>query len=266
MIVLKDYIDKESSSTTISYVPTYSNRGTLAKKYVNQILADHPEYYNFIKLICEYPLIKWGEKSRKKINLAHHQIESSYFGIDGEEFIERQKEHLKLCDTIIDFIEGCINKSNSKDVLYSIHGYKTESISTYKVNEYYKEALLDLCINGYKDFKYIEEKIKNGHVPEDDDIAFVYRKADLLLRMRSILDNGKTLAYKETVELLDLCINCLDTYYLQDPYLKDIARLYSLGDKEKQICEKTGKSRSFVRNMKSEAAKAIAYIIWGYVV
>ena len=41
--------------------------------------------------------------------------------------------------------------------------------------------------------------------------------------------------------------------------------LYSHGYKELRIAEMSGKSRSYVRNMKEEAARALSYIIWGYI-
>ena len=105
MINLEEYINRESTASYIKWVPSYSSHGTLAKKYINEILEDNPEYYEFAKAVAEYPVIKWGKISREKIALDPNQIRSDYFGIEGEEFAKKQKENLLFCNTLIEFIE-----------------------------------------------------------------------------------------------------------------------------------------------------------------
>ena len=162
-----------------------------------------------------------------------------------------------------DFIEKAINGSVDRELLWSVHKYRAEDVSTYKINTYYKTAFENLCKANYKAFNdligdYAEEK------PDDDDILFVYRKADILLRLRSVLEKRDTFAYQDTIECIDRCIACFDSYYLKDPKFRKVISLYSQGFRETRIAELSGKSRSYIRNMKEEAARALSYIIWGY--
>lgn len=264
-IDLQDYINRESSSSLLERVPSYSAHGTLAKKYINEILETNMEYRGFARAVAEYPVMKWGKLSREKIMLDPRQIKTVYFGIEGSEFVEKQKRHLLFCDRIIGFIEKVINGSVDRELLWSVHKYRAEDVSTYKINTYYKTAFENLCKANYKAFNdligdYAEEK------PDDDDILFVYRKADILLRLRSVLEKRDTFAYQDTIECIDRCIACFDSYYLKDPKFRKVISLYSQGFRETRIAELSGKSRSYIRNMKEEAARALSYIIWGYCV
>ena len=56
------------------------------------------EYRGFARAVAEYPVMKWGKLSREKIMLDPRQIKTVYFGIEGSEFVEKQKRHLLFCD------------------------------------------------------------------------------------------------------------------------------------------------------------------------
>ena len=104
----------------------------------------------------------------------------------------------------------------------------------------------------------------------DDDIQFVYHKANYLMRLFRMIDSlasenpGPGINYRRAADSIDSCISCLDSYYLQDKNIRRVAHYYSRGYTEPQICDAIGKSRTYVRNAISESSKAIAYIIWGY--
>ena len=264
MIDLQDYINRESSSFLLERVPSYSSHGTLARKYINEVLETNADYHDFARAVAEYPVMKWGKLSREKILLDPRRIKTGYFGIEGSDFVEKQMRQLLFCDRIIGFVEKAINSSGDKDILWSVHKYRAGDVSTYKINTYYKSAFEDLCKANYKAFNdligdYSAEK------PDDDEILFVYRKADILLRLRSVLEKRDTFAYQETIECIDRCIACFDSYYLKDPKFRKVISLYSQGFRETKIAELSGKSRSYIRNMKEEAARALSYIIWGYI-
>ncbi len=264
MIDLQDYINKESSSVLLTRVPSYSSHGTLARKYINEVLEVNPEYHDFARMVGEYPLIKWGKASREKIMLDPERIKTGYFGIEGEEFTEKQKQRLLFCDKIINFVEKAINDSANAALLWSIHRYKAKDVSTYKINTHYKSAFTGLCKDNYRTFSNLINDYE-AEKPEDDDVMFVYHKADILLRLRFVLEKKDTLAYQDTIDCIDRCIACFDSYYLKDPKFRKVISLYSQGFKETRIAELSGKSRSYIRNMKEEAARALSYIIWGFI-
>ena len=226
MINLEEYINRESASSYIQWVPSYSSHGTLAKKYINEILEENPEYYEFGKAVAEYPVIKWGMLSRERIALDPKLITTEFFGIEGEEFAEKQKENLLFCNAVIDFVEKAINSSENKVLLWSVHKFKAEDVSTYRINTYYRTAFEKLCEDNFREFLDLIDK-RADRTPEDDDILFVYRKADLLLRLRSVLEASDSFAYQDTVDCIDRCITCFDTYYLKDPKFKKVISLYS---------------------------------------
>ncbi len=263
-IDLQEYINRESSSTFLNRVPSYSAHEKLAKKYINETLAENKDYFSFAKAVAEYPVMKWGKISREKISLDRRNFSTGYFGIEGEEFARRQKQNHVFCDRIIDYIENAIDSSKDTDILWSVHGYKADEISTYRINNYYKPAFKKLCEDNYRKFNSIINE-SSLIKPEDDDILFVYHKADLLLRLRSVLEKSEVMDYQDTIDCIDRCIACFDSYYLKDPKFRRVISLYSQGFKEYKIAEIAGKSRSYIRNLKEEAVRALSYIIWGFV-
>ena len=263
-IDLQEYINRESSSAFLKRVPSYSAHETLARKYINETLAKNKDYFGFAKAVAEYPVMKWGKISRERISLDQRHISTGYFGIEGEEFAQKQRQNHVFCDRIIDFVEKAINKSENSPILWSVHDYKAEGVSTYKINAYYRPAFEDLCEKNYREFNSLVEETA-PETPEDDDVLFVYHKADILLRLKSVLEKSEVTDYQDTIDCIDRCISCFDSYYLKDPKFKKVISLYSQGFKEYRIAELTGKSRSYIRNMKEEAARALSYIIWGYV-
>lgn len=264
MIDLQEYTNRGSSSSFIQWVPSYSPHGVLARKHIKRILENSPEYYGFAKAVAEYPVIKWGKISRERIALDPERIVSDYFGIEGKEFAEKQKENLLFCNMVIEFVEKAINQSGYRTLLWSVHSYEAEGASTYMINTHYRSAFEDLCKDNHREFLDLIND-RGIEKPEDDDILFVYRKADLLLRLRSVLEESDNMTFQDTIICIDRCISCFDTYYLKDPIFRKVALLYSLGFKETRIAELSGKSRSCIRNMKNEAARAISYIIWGFI-
>ena len=276
MIRLEKYIAKESGAENIVSVPTYSSHATLAKRYINDILTDHSEYQHLINAIVSYPVQKWADLCREKINIDAASIGSALetesdevFGIKDGSYLRNQQARLQTSASVIEFIENKV-LTPDQSILLAIHGYKKKDISKFLMKKHYKNDLLQACDKNYADYEQLHQTIINEYSVLDDDIQFVYHKANYLMRLFRMIDNlasenpGLGINYRRAADSIDSCISCLDSYYLQDKNIRKVAHYYSRGYTEPQICDAIGKSRTYVRNAISESSKAIVSIIWGY--
>lgn len=274
MIVLEDYIRSSVDVISIDHIPTYSRHSTLTKRLINKILLDHPEYYALINALAAYPAQKWAFAVRKKIGIDPYSIrdsimsqDGSFFGMRSEKWLQSQENKLKLSDEMMEFMAKVISSSRS-DAIKAVHGYRCEDVSEYIMKTYYINDLLDLCSKNIGSFTKLKEKIEKEISLLEDDIRFVAYDPDWLMKLKPLLKGSSNdrgdVDYQKAIAKLDACIKCLDSYYLKDLKMKEVAGLYSDGKKETEICRITGKSRTYVRNAVAESAKAISYIIWGY--
>ena len=276
MINLDDYIENSVNSIEIKQVPTYSIHGVQTKKLINELLSKNPEYYELMKALVLYPAQKWASESREKVGLDNKTIMnallsdcSDFFGIhNNKSLIEKQAKIIDRSEAILAYIEDTLDHAKGKDYLLPIHGYKELDISKFLISHHYKNALADYCEDNYLLFSKIVRTDISDLSPEDDDIDYVFRRADLLLRLRSVLSNEEESKhrtdYKKTIDLIDACIDCLDSYWLRNPKFKEVVVLYSKGYKEIEIADKVSKSRTYVRRMIAEGSTAISFILWGY--
>ena len=276
MIHLEDYINKETGKQSVLSIPTYSCHATLAKRYINDILVDHPEYHNMINAIISYPVQKWADLCRENINLDMASIEvamksegDDVFGIRDGAFLKNQRTRLLTSASIVSFVEEKV-LTPDQNILLAVHGYKEKDISKYLMKKHYKTDFLQVCNKYSKEYEHLSQAIVNEYSVLDDDIQFVYHKANYLIRLRHVIesmaleDTGSSINHKRAADCIDSCISCLDSYYLQDKNIRKVAHYYSRGYRELEICGIIGKSRTYVRNAISESSRAIAYIIWGY--
>ena len=271
---ISDFISRTAEDNQIQSIPTYSSHATLAKRYVNECLLEHPEYTGFIKAIVSYPIQRWAAEAREKSQLDLNTLnetvryeEGSFFGISGERFLKKQQHRLEITEKILEFIEQNVFSRADFYVLKVIHGYKCADVSKFIMSTHYKNQLLQACEENYRGFRPVSREIDRDYQLLDDDMQFVYHRTDLLLAMRPLLKKeyiSSQVDYVKVSKMLDSCINCLESYYLGDPRIKKVVLLYSQKTKEEDIAAKLGKSRTYVRRMKREAVMALSYIVWGY--
>ena len=276
MINLDDYIEKSVSSIEIKQVPTYSIHCVQTKKLINEFLSENPEYYELVRALVLYPAQKWASESREKVGLDNKTIMnallsdcSDFFGIhNNKSLMEKQAKIIDRSEAVLAYIEDTLDHAKGKDYLLPIHGYKETDISKFLISSHYKKALADYCEDNCLLFSKMIRTDISDLSPKDDDIDYVFRRADLLLRLRSVLSQEEKTKhrtdYKKTISLIDACINCLDSYWLKNPKFKEVVALYSRGYKEIEIADKVSKSRTYVRRMIAEGSTAISFILWGY--
>ena len=273
MIVLEDYINRsvDSSDIRIERVPTYSKHATLSKKILNELLVDNPNYFDLIKAIVVFPVQKWAYTSRNRIGLDPFSLgknkaiqDAVFFGMKSEDWLANQKRRLELSDEMLLSIE----KWFKGDAVKAIHGFRKKDVSDYIVLTRYKDEMIDICSRHNESFGQQIRLVAEDINSLEDDIQFVFRDFSWLMKVIPLIINKSNdrgeISYDKMVDKLDQCIGCLDSYYLKDPLMKQVARLYSRGVKELTICKQLGKSRSYVRRMKEESAEALSCLIWGY--
>lgn len=273
MIVLEDYINKSIDSETVQLdkVPSYSRHSTLSKRLLNEVLADNPKYYGLIKAIAAFPVQKWAQIARNKIGLGPASLsetkaieDANFFGMKSEDWLENQRKRLERSDDLLLNIEKWLDGDSVK----AIHGYREKDVSDYIVLTHYKTEIIDICNKHCESYNKQIELITDEIESLDDDIQFVFHDFNWLMKIIPLVasksnDRGE-INFDKMVDKLDQCISCLDSYYLEDPLMKQFARLYSRGAKETAICKQLSKSRSYVRRMKEESTTALSCLIWGY--
>ena len=274
MIVLEDYVRRPSAAFSVERVPTCSSHATLARRFINEILKDDPQYYGFIRAMADYPIQRWAYESRKKTGLDICSIkraaaleDGSFFGMKSEKWLKSQERKLELSDEIMEFVMRTISSSGS-DAIKAVHGYRCRDVSNYIMQNCYRQDLLRLCESRAAVFDSLYGKISRQISLLDDDVQFVAHDASWFMKLKPLIErNGSErgdVDCRKAAERFNDCLNCLDSYYLKDPLMKEVARLYSKGKKETEICRITGRSRSYVRHTKAESVRAISCIIWGY--
>ena len=275
MTDLIEFINKNTRSIQYNKIPTYSIHSTLAKKYINEIIADYPQYQNILEALICYPVQKWADETRKKLKLDEDNLNTiiqyetdEYFGIKNTDFLKKQKIILQISKEELSFMDSKLNN----EILVAIHGYKPEhDISKYKMVEHYKQTVIEFCETNNDDYRKIIKPLISEYNKLDDDIQFVYHNASILLQTKSIINKYDAeickkdeINYQIISQIIDKCIKQLNTYYISDKYIERVAMLYSDGNNEFNIAKIIGKSRTYVKNIKKDAIEAISYIIWGY--
>ena len=272
---LIDFINKNSYTVKYNKIPTYSAHSTLAKKYINEIIADYPQYQNILEALICYPVQKWADETRNKLKLDEDNLNKmieyemdDYFGIKNVSFLKKQKIILQISKEELSFMDNAL----SNEILVAIHGYKPKKdISKYKMVEHYKDTVLEFCKKNNDKYHEIIKPLIKEYNKLDDDIQFVYHNASILLQTKSIIKKydanvckNDEINYQTISQIIDKCIKQLNTYYISDEYIEKVAMLYSDGNNECNIAKIIGKSRTYVKNIKKDAIEAISYIIWGY--
>ena len=272
---LQQFVNKTCNKTVqINKVPTKSSKKTLARKTINKLLNEHPEWQDLLLSLVCYPIQVWASDCRNKLNfnLINELAldNASVMGITNKEVIKRQIKLNKSTNRIICFIGSSLRQisMNDKDceILGIIHGNIEKEITNYRFVREYENALIKFCKKYNDEFKKMYKKIQDEFEKIDDDNQYTYNNTDLLLKLKKKLKYlvANEINTGEALKQINLCIKQLDSFIMNGKDMSKVIKMYSDGKTEENIMQELNKSRVYVRDRKHEGIKALSYIIWGY--
>lgn len=279
-ITINELLKRSTVSFKIDKIPTVSKREPSARKILNEILAEHDEWFPCIAAIVVYPIQQWAKDTRKRIGIDLDSLEAaieehgSFFGINSAGRFETQKSALSETNKEIELVKQILsqnldsnNEKQMMKVINAIHGTDTEDISKYMVLTYYRPAIEMIC----KKYNHLFVSFADQMAPRirDEEFASVYHNTDLMVRqLNSISDMNRRwkdeISYQDTYRTMKRCIKALDHYSIDGPLLRSITEKYAEGYPELRIAENLHKSRNYVRRKYQTAIEILSYLLWGY--
>ena len=254
----------------INHVYTQSEHKLLAKKMMNELIQEHPEYSNTIFCLSSYPIQKWAFDCRddlgsdtKNILKAMYEM-GSYYGFYNVDHIQQQLKSQSISNEIIEYLEPFIDTR----IISSIHG-DGEDISKYIMQHYYKDYLESFCKSHFERINKIFEPIEPILKELSNNSNTIHSNSSALLtlkhKIRSNQFNNRIIGnYEEVISIIDECISFLKYYPFNGYDMYQIAYRFSNDEKEYIIANKLSRSRTYVRARYIDAIEAISTIIWGY--
>lgn len=255
---------------SVNSIPTKSAHGRVVKKILNDILQDNPEYYSTISNLVLYPVQKWAESTRRKLDLDYNSVKQAldngenYFGLWNVkmkkqlEALHESTNMLEIFDEAVSLVDLC---DKPQIAVNTIHDFDAPDESKYFIQTYYKDGVLRIC----KEYNDIVNNLHTLSMAQLNDLSedetLVFRNgSDLVNLIPKIFWRDK---HEETVEILGKCFDAIGTYPLNGAEISKIMFLYCKGWTIRKIAKEIKMSTFYVERKYKEGVELLSLLIWG---
>lgn len=268
--------------TYFKQIPSHSSHKQQICSAVNELVNEHPEWYPTLVAFVSYPIQKWADNQRMKIQIDKEQLLNVIHcgdAYDNISFLERKKHNLKNTAEIISLTEEIMNapaktKTDLKrtDALLAAHGYIEHEITRYVFQTNYEPAMREVCkVYNNKYIALVDSVVSSytDYTCQMDDLKFAYHNTDILIRMLNVTSRVEYRQksrrdYDDVFLMVNKAIGSLKEYPLGGKEIYYIVRAIADGKSERGLMRSMKKSNTYISKRYKEGIYALSCILWGY--
>lgn len=236
-----------------------------AKKILNDIICENPEYANTVYALSIFKSLIWAEEERKQYKAVIEDILTLAKPNDGYNDINEEKvEEIESAITALLKASIISIKGPEGDCLRAVHG-SSETVSDYIMTNHYKDAVTRLSESQSDVMNSLFSALKNA-LSLTDEARIAYHDINILFALAREVSLGSGARPEEIDLIKDLTVlsGALRTYSSDGVELHYIAKSFLEVKTEECIAGNLSKSRNYIRKRYKEAKDALAVLLFGF--